>query len=158
MSCCQAPTLREKEPCRKNREDAAVGSGTDGGRGDGEGRVGVPERCVMRQGGSGQETTTCATQDDDKPTREGGRDLRPNQALVLCFPCHQGPLTYQTCCRSLTCGMLGQMVSVQTSFGSNGTTQRKAVLSSAALASVSTTQTGQYLPQAVRDEMYSGAS
>jgi len=51
----------------------------------------------------------------------------------------------QMCCRPLTCGTLGEAVSVQRLFRSRGTSQRKAFVKGAALAFISATQTGQYL-------------
>jgi len=74
--------MRDEGPCGKGQDDTAVGNGIDGGCGGGGGRVGVPEGRVMRQGGTGHKTITCATKTDDKPIRGGGRDPSSSKSLV----------------------------------------------------------------------------
>jgi len=74
------------------QEDAAVRNEIDGGRWGEGGRARGPAKRVLRQGGTANESTACATQTDDRPLRGGGRDPRPSKALVCDVPSHTGSL------------------------------------------------------------------
>jgi len=54
--------------------------------------VGVTAERVLRQSGTANVTTTCATQKHGRPIRGSERDPCPSKALVNDGPGHEGPL------------------------------------------------------------------